>query len=79
MHDRLCELEGQRVAIWCMRYCYRGIVTKVNEDSVLLTDVYAVESAGSSMAKKVESEDQMPHPILVNYGAIEIVCQPNWA
>ncbi len=79
MYEMLNKYKGQRVAVWCMRYAYRGRVKEVHEDCVVLEDVFAVESSGRATNPKVEVEDKIPSDLVIHLGAVEIVCQPTWA
>ena len=79
MYEHIQGLKGQRIAIWCMRYTYRGIVKSVTEDCVTLEDAYAVEVSGRATNSKVETEDKIPSDLCINLGAVEIICQPTWS
>ena len=79
MNEYFNSKKGQRVAIWCMRYTYRGIVQNVTDDCVILYDPFAVEVSGRATNSKVETEDKIPSDLVINLGAVEIVCQPVWA
>ena len=74
MKDYFKKLQGQIVMIIGARYNYRGIVSVVNEDSLVLTNSTAVSEMGSAQAEKPTHEDPVGTQ-LVAYGAIESVNQ----
>lgn len=73
------ERVGQRVAILCARYWYRGTIAAVNHEVVRLTDGYAVEETGSATRETPVQEDQIPGDFLIRVDFVEFVGQPTWA
>lgn len=69
---------GQPVAILCARFNYRGILSKVTDDSVVLAQARAVESSGASSSDKPNSEDPIGSSVIISLNAVELVYQPNW-
>ena len=69
---------GQPLAVWCARYLYRGIVTKVGADFLTLSDPRAVEVSGRASASTPDTEDVIPSDLTISAGAIEQFCQPAW-
>jgi hypothetical protein len=73
------EYIGQPVAILCARFNYRGILSKVTDDCVVLAQARAVESSGASNSEKPNSEDPIGSSIIISLNAVEIVYQPQWS
>ena len=69
---------GEPLAILCARYWYRGMVRKVGQDFVKLSDVRAVEVTGAATSLVPQTEDPVPSDMTISVGAIEQVCQPAW-
>jgi hypothetical protein len=69
---------GQPVAILCARFNYRGILSKVTDDCVVLAQARAVESSGASSSEKPNSEDPIGSSVMISLNAVELVYQPNW-
>ena len=79
----LCDLIredylGQPLAILCARYWYRGIVSLVGKDFILLSNVFAVEVTGSARDAEPTTEDPLPGDMMIMVNAIEQACQPLW-
>lgn len=79
MYERLKMYEGQAIAIICVRYTYRGIVSEVRHDCVTLRNCWAVEEAGPASGQKCKAEDKIPGELDISLAAIEIFFQPPWA
>jgi hypothetical protein len=72
---------GQPVAVWCMRYIYRGVVKYVGENFLVLDGskkCYAVETSGTVTGEKPEVEDLIPSDVIISMLAIEQIIQPSW-
>lgn len=69
---------GQPLAILCARFNYRGILSKVTDDCLVLAQARAVESSGASNSEKPNSEDPIGSSIIISLNAIELVYQPAW-
>ena len=78
MADILYSYIGQPVAILCARFNYRGILSKVAEDCVVLAKARAVESSGASSSDRPNSEDPIGGSVVISLNAVELVYQPNW-
>ena len=78
MFKFLKSLEGQPVAVMCARYWYRGILSHVEKDAIVLTNPRAVESTGPSSGNAPQHEDPIPSDLIISLNAVEIVCQPAW-
>lgn len=74
----LREYIGQPVAILCARFNYRGILSKVTDDCVVLAQARAVESSGASSSDRPNSEDPIGSSVIISLNAVELVYQPNW-
>ena len=70
---------GQPVAILCARFNYRGILSKVTDDCVVLAQARAVESSGASSSERPNSEDPIGSSVIISLNAVELIYQPNWA
>lgn len=69
----------QPVAVWAVRYVYRGILERVYSDCLVLDKARAVELTGPSCGRRPKAEDRIHSKMLIPLTAIEQVCQPNWA
>ena len=69
---------GQPVAVLCARFAYRGILSLVGDDYLILAQARAVESSGASSAERPNSEDPIGSSVMVSLDALELVYQPNW-
>lgn len=78
MREYLESLVGQPAAVLCARYQYRGTVSAVSDDSVVLANAFAVEVSGQSSAERAETEDEIGGSICIALGAVELIYQPNW-
>ncbi len=79
MAQILQEYIGQPVAILCARFNYRGILSKVCDDCVILAQARAVESSGASNSERPNSEDPIGSSVVISLNAVELVYQPRWA
>lgn len=79
MANVLKEYVGQPVAILCARFNYRGILSKVTDDCVVLAKARAVESSGASSSDRPNSEDPIGGSVVISLNAVELIYQPNWA
>lgn len=77
--EHMKSLEGQPVALICARYTYRGVVRRVDETAVLLSNALAVEVSGRATGERPQESDVIPSDLLIAVPAIEIVFQPTWA
>lgn len=76
--DRLRGYLDAPIAILCMRYWYRGILSEVGTDYVVLTNARAVEITGRATNTTPQTEDVIPSDVLLKTAVIEIVCWPTW-
>jgi hypothetical protein len=72
------SLIGQKVAVLGIRYQYRGILSKVGKDFLVLSTPRAVEDSGPSVRDKPKCEDIIPSEINILFSAIELLYQPTW-
>ena len=79
MKDALQAYVGQPLAILCARFNYRGILSTVGEDFVVLAQARAVESSGASSQERPSNEDQIGSSVVISLNAVELIYQPNWA
>lgn len=70
---------GQPIAILCARFNYRGVLSKVTDDCVVLAQARAVESSGASNSDRPNSEDPIGSSVVISLNAVELVYQPQWA
>lgn len=69
---------NQPIAIFCVRYKYRGIISEVGEDFIILSNPFAVISGDSSTSDTIQREDAVPSDLMVSLDAVESACQPVW-
>jgi hypothetical protein len=69
---------GQPLAILCARFNYRGILSKVGDNFVVLAQARAVESSGASSQERPSNEDPIGSSVIISINAIELIYQPNW-
>lgn len=69
---------GEPVAVLCARYNYRGVLSKVTEDCLVLAQARAVETSGQSSNAVPDTEDVIGSSVVISLGAVELVYQPNW-
>jgi hypothetical protein len=79
MRDALNLYIGQPIAILCARFNYRGILSQVGDDFVVLAQARAVESSGASSQERPSNEDPIGSSVVISLNAVELVYQPNWA
>jgi hypothetical protein len=77
--EESAQFIGQKVAVLCARYQYRGELSKVNADCIVLANATAVEVSGPSNAETPQTEDNIGGSVIIKNDAIEILYQPNWA
>ena len=76
--EHLKQFIGQRIAVLCVRFQYRGILTEVGDNYLVLANATAVEISGSSMAERPNTEDNCNGSITLKTDAIELAHQPKW-
>ena len=69
---------GQPIAILCARYWYRGILQEIGADTIVLSNVRAVEQTGPSNNASPAQEDVVPSDMIISLDAMEQFCQPAW-
>lgn len=79
MREIIQEYVGQPIAILCARFNYRGILSKVTDDCVVLAQARAVESSGASSQERPSNEDPIGSSIVISINAVEIFYQPAWS
>lgn len=79
LSEKIEEFKGQKVAVMCVRYQYRGILSEVGENYIVLSNAAAVESSGPTQSDAPQQEDQINSSIIINSEAVELVYQPQWA
>ncbi len=70
---------GQPLAVLCARFNYRGILSKVGGNFLILAQARAVESSGASSQERPSNEDPIGSSVVISLNAIELIYQPNWA
>jgi hypothetical protein len=79
MRDALEGYVGQPLAVLCARFNYRGILSVVGEDFLVLAQARAVESSGASSQERPSNEDPIGSSVVISLNAVELIYQPNWA
>lgn len=78
MSTILREYMGQPLAVLCARFNYRGILSKVCDDCLVLAQARAVESSGASNSERPNSEDVIGSSVVISLNAVELIYQPLW-
>jgi hypothetical protein len=78
MRDALAAYLGQHLAVLCARFNYRGILSAVGNDFLVLAQARAVESSGDSAQERPSNEDPIGSSVVISLNAVELVYQPNW-
>jgi hypothetical protein len=79
LQKTLQQFVGQQLAVLCARFNYRGILSFVGEDHLVLAHARAVESSGASSQERPSNEDPIGSSAIISINAIELVYFPNWA
>jgi len=79
LRDTLSQFIGQPIAILCARFNYRGILSHVGKDHVVLAQARAVESSGASNQERPSNEDPIGSSVIISLNAVELCYWPNWA
>jgi hypothetical protein len=77
--ETLEQFVGQPIAVLCARFNYRGILSYVGADHLVLAQARAVESSGASSQERPSNEDPIGSSVIISLNAIELVYWPNWA
>jgi hypothetical protein len=78
LKETMKQFVGQPIAILCARFNYRGILSAVGEDHVVLAQARAVESSGASSQERPSNEDSIGSSVIISLNAVELVYFPNW-
>ncbi len=78
MRDYIQRFLNEPISVLCMRYWYRGILSEVGTDYIVLSDPWAVEQAGPAASNSAIQEDKLPTDLMIKTMAIEMVTRPNW-
>ena len=76
--EALKRFLGQKCAVLCCRFQYRGVLTEIGKDYIILADARAVEVSGPCNGAAPPTEDPIGSSVIIMLGSIEIVYQPNW-
>lgn len=79
IRETLTQFIGQPIAILCARFNYRGILSEVGEDHVILAQARAVESSGASSQERPSNEDPIGSSVIISLNAVELCYFPRWA
>lgn len=69
--EGLDKLLGERVTLFCANYIYTGVLSGVNQTSVLLTNAAVVYETGPFGEKKWKDAQELPADWYVQTSAIE--------
>ena len=67
--------EGDKVAVICNRYRYRGEIKRVTDDCIVLEKATAVEVTHNA---KIITEDWIGSDVFIPRATIEMICRPKW-
>lgn len=70
---------GQKVSLICARYQYRGVLSEVTDDCVVLSDAVSVEQSGPAAGVRAVTEDPINGSVVIKNDAVEILYQPAFA
>jgi len=70
---------GKPVVIWCARYTYRGILSFVGDECLVLKNPWMIEIAAMAQGEKAQAEDRLTSDLVISLGAIEQVQITKWA
>ena len=79
INETLEQFVGQPIAVLCARFNYRGILSFVGSDHLVLAQARAVESSGASSQDRPSNEDPIGSSVIISLNAIELIYWPNWA
>jgi len=63
--EKIRKLKGQKVAVLCDRFQYRGILTEVHEDGLVLSNPTAIEISGPTQSDRPICEDPIETEICI--------------
>lgn len=75
----LMRFMGEPIVILHDRYWYRGIVKKVTNECVILSDPYAVTDSGIPTETASQFEMPIQSDVMIPFASIEVACQLPWA
>ena len=75
MKEYLLKYVGQPMLLVGVRFKYRGVVTEVFDDSVILSNAYVVFQTGALNNEKADTEESCISTVAVALGAIESATQ----
>jgi hypothetical protein len=73
------KLLGQKVAVLAARYQYRGILSDVGDDCLVLADATVVEVSGPASGDTPQTEDPIHGFVIIKNDAIEILHQAKFS
>ena len=77
---RIRKWLGQKVAVLCNRYQYRGILIDAEESHVTLANGTSVEVSGTANNDCPTVEDPVANTdLIIPMGMIELIYQPQWS
>ena len=76
--SRVTDLIGQKIAVLCNRYHYRGILESAENYALVLSDATLVEQSGPAAQEVPTSEDPINGSVLVTGHSIELIHQVRW-
>ena len=66
------------VAVWTFGWVYRGYLSKVGDQALVLQDVHTVD-VGREFSLEAMQETAIPSAVLLSLDSIEQICIPCWA
>jgi len=69
---------NQKIAVLCNRYTYRGILSEIGREYLILSDAAAVERSGASNVERPVCEDPINGSLLIMAQSVELIFQPKW-
>lgn len=69
--EGLTALLGERITLFCLNYIYTGLLTGVNDTTVLLKDAVIVYETGELTSKDWKDAQKLPSDWYVQISSIE--------
>lgn len=72
------QWKNQPIAVINCRYNYRGILTVIGEDFIVLSQAFVVNTSGAVTNEKPTDEEPIHGDKIIMLGALESAWQPIW-
>ena len=79
MKKYLEQYLGQPIAILAVRHWYRGILTKLEDEHLVISNGFGVELTGDLAGTVPRKEEALTSDAMISLMSVEMVYQPVWA